>query len=190
LLRTVLTLSFSCKPQRPADLLSSHGSHQPWEARRRRRRRRRMLAGGTAWQPACPAHPCLQPRRGCKLGKGSGMRTAICAPGAVPRPVWGIISPLLTRTISFPSARVELTQRAGNTSWKRLGRGLQGGKQGEGCQSHLQQPTSPVTCQPPGAARDPPRARDGPSVTGTAPFHAAPALLVYHQPSAALKSSP
>lgn len=118
LLRTVLMLSSSCKLQWPAELLSGHSPRRPWEARKRRRR---MLAGGAAWQPACPAHPCLQPRRlrGCKLGKGSSMRTAICALGAVPRRVRGIISPhTLARMVSFPNARVGLTEHMGNISPK------------------------------------------------------------------------
>lgn len=63
-----------------------------------------MLAGGAAWQPACLAHPCLQPQRLRKLGKGSSMRTAICVPGAAPSRVQGLFFPLLLRTVSFPNA--------------------------------------------------------------------------------------
>lgn len=88
-----------------------------------------MLAGGAAWQPACPAHPCLQPRRlrGCKLGKGSSMRTAICAPGAVPRRVRGIISPPPPRQdglLPESTGRADLTH--GQHLTKKLGHGVAG----------------------------------------------------------------
>lgn len=84
--------SFSLKLQL-TELLSVHSSHQPWEARKEEENdagRRHCLAAGL------PSIPCLQCLHGCKLGKGSSMRTAICVPGVVPRQGWGIVFPTHT----------------------------------------------------------------------------------------------
>lgn len=138
-----------------------------------------MLAGDATWQPACPAHPCLQPRRlrGCKLGKGSSMRTAICTLGTVPRPLRGIVLPPSPGQAPSP-AHEQSCLSTGSTSPRNSGMGLQEGEQ-EVHQSHLQQPATVVTSQPPGGVQDPLRVRDGPSVTGMASFHATPAFLIF-----------